>query len=117
VAAVLARDGVALVLSDHGNAEQMIDRDTGQARTAHTTFPVPFVVIGRRYEGAGGGDPGAGGEDDRPGAGSAAPVPAWPPGILADVAPTVLDIMQLPAPPEMTGRSLLRPRTAPAERV
>ena len=117
VAAVLARDGVALVLSDHGNAEQMIDRDTGQARTAHTTFPVPFVVIGRRYEGAGGGDPGAGGGDDRPGAGSAAPVPAWPPGILADVAPTVLDIMQLPVPPEMTGRSLLRPRTATAERV
>ena len=107
VAAVLAGDGVALVLSDHGNAEQMIDRDTGQARTAHTTFPVPFVVIGRRYESAGGGDPGA----------AAAPAPAWPPGILADVAPTVLDIMQLPAPPEMTGRSLLRPRTVPAERV
>ena len=110
VAAVLARDGVALVLSDHGNAEQMIDRDTGQARTAHTTFPVPFVVIGRRYEGAGGGD-------DRPGAGAAAPALALPPGILADVAPTVLDIMRLPAPLEMTGRSLLRPRTATAERV
>jgi 2,3-bisphosphoglycerate-independent phosphoglycerate mutase len=115
VAAVLAGDGVALVLSDHGNAEQMIDRDTGQAHTAHTTFPVPFVVIGRRYEGAGGGDAGAGGGDAR--SGVAAPALVLPPGILADVAPTVLDIMRLPVPPEMTGRSLLRPRTATAERV
>jgi len=86
VAAVLARGGVAVVTADHGNAEQMVDPHTGQPHTAHTTNPVPFVVVAQTLEGR--------------------PV-ELPRGCLADVAPTVLDLMGLDKPPEMTGCSLL----------
>ncbi len=89
VRAVEERGGVALVVADHGNSEQMIDRETGQPHTAHTCSPVPFVIIDPR----------------RP----RRPV-RLPTGILADVAPTILDIMGLEKPPEMTGVSLLRAR-------
>ncbi len=91
VSAALARGGVAVVVSDHGNAEQMIDTDTGQAHTAHTTSPVPLVVVGPEAL-----------------VGSARALRA---GILADVAPTVLDLMGLKKPPQMTGTSLLRGQT------
>lgn len=80
--AIAARGGAALVLADHGNAEQMLDADGGP-HTAHTTNPVPFVVVG------------AGGLRLREG------------GVLGDVAPTVLDLMGITQPPEMTGRSLI----------
>lgn len=87
VSTVIAAGGVAFVLSDHGNAEQMVDPETGQPHTAHTTFPVPFIAIGpEAVVGLA--------RDLRP-------------GILADVAPTVLGVMGLPIPPEMTGKSLL----------
>ncbi|RJQ05200.1 MAG: 2,3-bisphosphoglycerate-independent phosphoglycerate mutase [Bacillota bacterium] len=86
VRATLERGGVALVLSDHGNAERMIDLQTGQPQTAHTVSPVPFALVGASYRGE--------------------PVKLRP-GILADVAPTVLDIMGLEKPREMTGQSLL----------
>ncbi len=75
--------GVLIVTSDHGNAEAMVYRTTRSPNTAHTTNPVPFCVVGAR------------GAHLREGGG------------LADVAPTVLDIMGLPIPEEMTGRSLL----------
>ncbi len=71
-----------LVTADHGNADQMIDYATGGPHTAHTLHPVPIVLVG------------------------AGPVPLRS-GILADVAPTLLQLMGLPQPPEMTGRSLL----------
>ncbi len=83
-AAVQQKGGVLIVLADHGNAEMMIDTDGGP-HTAHTTNPVPCIVIG------------AGNVKLRPG------------GKLGDVAPTVLELLGLEAPPEMTGRSLLRP--------
>ena len=83
VAAVESRGGVALVTADHGNAEQMIDETTGEPHTAHTLNPVPVFV-------AGGG-----------------PHPLRP-GILADVAPTLLELLGIEAPSEMTGASLLR---------
>lgn len=86
VTAVLGAGGVALVCSDHGNAEQMIDPETGQAHTAHTTSPGPLVLASRAWEGR---------------------AVDLPRGILADVAPTVLDIMGLGKPPEMTGVSRL----------
>jgi len=73
-----------LITADHGNCEQMLDPLTGQPHTAHTTNPVPFVVV----------DDALCGKTLREGG-------------LADVAPTVLDIMGLPKPNEMTGRSLL----------
>jgi 2,3-bisphosphoglycerate-independent phosphoglycerate mutase len=80
--AVARRGGLAMVTADHGNAEQMIDEATGEPHTAHTLNPVPIFV--------------AGGE----------PKPLRS-GILADVSPSLLQLMGLPAPPEMTGRSLL----------
>jgi len=83
--AVLDRDGVLLVTADHGNAEQMIDPETGGPHTAHTLNPVPVILAGRRFRGA----------RLREG------------GILADIAPTLMEIMGIKRPPEMTGRSLL----------
>ncbi|MEX2541938.1 MAG: 2,3-bisphosphoglycerate-independent phosphoglycerate mutase [Trueperaceae bacterium] len=82
VEAVAAKGGVALVLADHGNAETMLD-EVGRPHTAHTTNPVPCLLIG------------AGNFRLRDG------------GVLGDVAPTILELMGLPAPKEMTGRSLI----------
>jgi 2,3-bisphosphoglycerate-independent phosphoglycerate mutase len=86
LAAVAARGGAALVVADHGNAEQMIAEDGGP-HTAHTTNPVPCVLVG-----------GPTGRTLRDG------------GVLGDVAPTVLELLGLDQPAPMTGRSLLRSR-------
>jgi 2,3-bisphosphoglycerate-independent phosphoglycerate mutase len=83
VDAVTAAGGVLLVTGDHGNAEEMVD-ERGNPQTKHTTSPVPLVLIGRGYEAARLKD-----------------------GILADVAPTICDLMGLPPGPAMTGHSLL----------
>jgi 2,3-bisphosphoglycerate-independent phosphoglycerate mutase len=85
VEATLARGGALLVTADHGNADEMVDRVTGAPHTAHTTNPVPFIVV----------QEGVAGRQLRTG------------GVLADVAPTVLDLMGLPLAPEMTGRGLI----------
>ena len=76
--------GEMLVTADHGNAEMMFDKETGQAHTAHTTNPVPFVYYGREAKMA-------------------------TTGALSDVAPTMLYLMGLEQPTEMTGRSLIGP--------
>ena len=76
--------GQALITADHGNCEQMVDYEAGQRHTQHTTDPVPLVYVGEMAR-----------ELLREG------------GILADVAPTLLDLMALQQPAEMTGRSLL----------
>ncbi len=83
VAALKATGGAMLLTADHGNCETMVDPVTGGPHTAHTTNPVPVAVLG--------GPPGARLRDGR----------------LADVAPTILDLLGLPQPPEMTGRSLI----------
>ncbi len=75
-------NGVLLITADHGNAEQMIDYKTGEPHTAHTTNPVPLVLVGM--------------EDI-----------SLKTGKLADLAPTMLDIMGLEKPEEMTGESIL----------
>ena len=82
VRAITRAGGVALVTADHGNAERMLD-DEGMPHTAHTTNPVHLIVVGAR-EGTTVRD-----------------------GILGDVAPTILQLMGIPQPPQMTGRSLL----------
>ncbi|MBP7241196.1 2,3-bisphosphoglycerate-independent phosphoglycerate mutase [Amaricoccus sp.] len=76
--------GAMIVTADHGNAEVMVDPETGGPHTAHTLNPVPVILVG--------GPPGA-----RLRAG----------GRLADLAPTLLELLGLPQPPEMSGRSLI----------
>ncbi|MFJ7006374.1 2,3-bisphosphoglycerate-independent phosphoglycerate mutase [Pseudomonas putida] len=76
-------DGEALITADHGNVEQMEDECTGQAHTAHTTEPVPFIYVGKRN------------------------VKVREGGVLADVAPTMLKLLGLEKPVEMTGTSIL----------
>lgn len=84
--------GTMLITADHGNAEYMLDK-AGNPWTAHTTNPVPFILVeGEKLK-----IPGYGGNVDLRNDGK-----------LADIAPTILDILQLSQPPEMTGRSLLR---------
>ncbi|MBR7084602.1 MAG: 2,3-bisphosphoglycerate-independent phosphoglycerate mutase, partial [Oscillospiraceae bacterium] len=83
VDAILAKGGVALITADHGNADKMYEAD-GSPFTAHTTNPVPFIAVGAgqrkvREEG----------------------------GVLADLSPTILKLMELPQPAEMTGSSLI----------
>ena len=82
VDAIKAQGGVALITADHGNADQMEDYEKGGAFTAHTTNVVPLVLIGK--------------EDAK-----------LKPGRLADLAPTMLDLMGLEKPVEMTGESLI----------
>ncbi len=83
VEAVLARGGTVLVSGDHGNAEHMCDGE-GCPLTAHTINPVPLVIMGGQVAGR-----------------------SLRPGSLEDVAPTILDLLGLPKPVEMTGTSLL----------
>jgi 2,3-bisphosphoglycerate-independent phosphoglycerate mutase len=85
--------GTALITADHGNAEYMFDEE-GRPWTAHTTNPVPFILV----EGEGLKIPGHGTD-----------VVLRNDGRLADIAPTILEILRLPQPIEMTGRSLLQP--------
>ena len=92
-AAVIAAGGALLVTADHGNAEQMADPETRQNHTAHTRNPVPIVLAA-----------GGAGRTLRN-------------GTLADIAPTVLDLMGLPRPAEMTGASLLGDCNAGAETI
>ena len=83
IKAVQAQNGVALITADHGNAEQMLDYDTGGPFTAHTTNVVPLIGIGL-------GDK------------------QLKEGRLADLAPTMLELLGLEKPAEMTGESLLK---------
>jgi len=83
---IVKKGGAVLLTADHGNAEKMIDLTTGQPHTAHTTNPVPFTLIindGQKYSLR---------ED----------------GILADIAPTALELLHIPQPKAIDGKSLIR---------
>jgi len=82
--AVLERGGSLLVTADHGNCEQMVDPKSGEPHTAHTTNPVPVFWIAQDAVGQGLRD-----------------------GGLVDLAPTVLELMKIPQPDEMSGRTLI----------
>ncbi|WP_127836290.1 2,3-bisphosphoglycerate-independent phosphoglycerate mutase [Clostridium prolinivorans] len=83
---VLEKDGIVFITADHGNAETMIDFSTGEPMTAHTTDPVPFLYISKEAKG----------KELREG------------GKLCDIAPTMLEVMGLEIPSEMTGKSLIK---------
>lgn len=85
--AVQSVNGEILVTADHGNVEQMTDHQTGQAHTAHTSNPVPLVYLGRQAKIHSGGS-------------------------LRDIAPTMLYLLGMTPPAEMTGRSLLEPTSS-----
>ena len=76
--------GQCLITADHGNVEQMFDEDTRQTHTQHTIFPVPLIYVGDRK------------------------ISLLPSGALSDISPTILTLMDLPQPIEMTGQSLVK---------
>lgn len=88
VPAVLERGGVVAITSDHGNCEVMIDPQTGTPHTYHTTNPVPFLLVGDRYRG----------------------VKLRPEASLCDVAPTMLELLEMPQPEAMGGKTLIQTR-------
>ena len=85
VKAVLAQGGALVVTADHGNAEQEFDPSTGGPYTAHTTYDVPLIVVDDGLKGC----------------------PLVDGGALCDIAPTLLDLLGIEKPAEMTGTSLV----------
>jgi 2,3-bisphosphoglycerate-independent phosphoglycerate mutase len=83
IQAALERNYYVLLTADHGNCDEMVDPATGEPHTQHTVYPVPFLLLGDREAQLGIGRG------------------------LSDVAPTVLDLLNLPQPPQMTGCSLI----------
>lgn len=83
---VLAYGGIMLITGDHGNAEEMIHASTGEIETEHSSNPVPFIAVSNELVGR---------------------AQTLPSGILADIAPTILALLQLQVPSTMTGRNLL----------
>lgn len=81
----LAYDGALVITADHGNAEEMIDAQSGQIETEHSSNPVPLIVIAKEVMGMG---------------------QMLPTGVLADVAPTILGLLHIAVPSQMSGRNL-----------
>lgn len=90
ISATDAAGGLCIVMADHGHAEEMLDYHTGKPRTAHTLNPVPFILVSNKHY-------------------------KLKPGRLADVAPTILYLMRVRKPKEMTGYSLLRSKRQPGD--
>ncbi|GAB4283586.1 MAG: 2,3-bisphosphoglycerate-independent phosphoglycerate mutase [Candidatus Dojkabacteria bacterium] len=84
IEATLKKDGAVVITADHGNAEEMINLQTGEVDTKHSINQVPFIVVSKHL----------------------GPLEI-PLGTLADIAPTILSLMGLEVPPQMTGRNLL----------
>ena len=83
---VEAYEGTLLITADHGNSEEMIDLKTGEIETEHSTSPVPFIAISKNLMGK---------------------AQTLTSGILADIAPTILALLNIEVPGSMTGRNLL----------
>ncbi len=86
VATTMAQGGTCIVTADHGNVEEMINPVTGGVDTEHSVNPVPFILIDREHQGLS---------------------QELPSGVLADIGPTVLKILNIPKPGEFSGRSLI----------
>lgn len=87
VSTVTERGGVVLITADHGNAEELINNETGEVDTEHSIYPVPFIICGKQYQ--------------------MQTNKVLQKGILADVGPTMLKILNIQRPVEMTGRELI----------
>jgi len=83
---ILAHDGVLFITADHGNCEYMIEAESDNINTEHSTNPVPFIAIAKELKQKN---------------------ITLMPGILADIAPTYIQAMDIPIPSEMSGRDLL----------
>lgn len=92
---ILSKDGILLITSDHGNAERVVYKSSGNVETKHDQNPVPLYVVAKEFQ------KNRSQEEITESVKEAA-------GILSDIAPTILELMQLPIPAEMTGDSLLR---------
>jgi 2,3-bisphosphoglycerate-independent phosphoglycerate mutase len=94
---VLEKDGIAIITADHGNAEVMLDLKTGKISKEHTANPVPFVIVGKDFK------------KKKTDLLKKQQLHSLPPlGVLSDVAPTLLELMEIQQPKEMTGISLLQ---------
>ena len=95
---ILAKGGVAVITADHGNAEELINLQTGVMDKEHSTNPVPLIVVGKEWEGKALGAVETLGSDLSL---------VSPQGLISDVAPTILKIMGLKQPEEMNGSPLV----------
>ena len=84
--------------ADHGNGEEVTNLQTGEKDKEHSTNPVPFLIVAKEFQGQ------AGPAGDPPNGDLSLMAPV---GMLADVAPTVLSLLGIPIPPEMSGRPLI----------
>lgn len=87
VSTVTERGGVVMITADHGNAEELINNETGEVDTEHSIYPVPLIICSKQYQ--------------------LQTNKVLQKGILADVGPTMLKILNIPRPVEMTGRELI----------
>ncbi len=81
-----ALNGTALITADHGNTEELINLQTGEVDTEHSTNPVPLIIVSNQFKGQ---------------------PQKLSPGVLADIAPTILKLLNIPKPDQMTGKALL----------
>jgi 2,3-bisphosphoglycerate-independent phosphoglycerate mutase len=95
---VLSFDGVAMITADHGNADVMFNMQTGQIDKEHSTNPVPFIMVGNEYAGRNFGWQNVVNSDLSL---------VQPQGILSDIAPTILKVLRIDKPENMTGVSLM----------
>lgn len=99
ISAVLQKNGVAVITADHGNAEEVVNLQTGEIDKEHSSNPVPLIIVGKAWTGRAS-------EFGSDIIGNDLSI-VTPAGILADVAPTILKIMGLPIPKTMAGRPLI----------
>lgn len=95
---ILGKGGVAFITADHGNAEELVNLQSGKVDKEHSTYPVPFIVVGKQWEGKTAGLPEGPNSDLSL---------VQPSGLLSDIAPTILKVMNLEKSKDMTGSSLI----------
>ena len=98
VATTLSMNGTVLVTADHGNGEEMVNPATGETDKEHSAYPVPLLVIGKNFER----------KNISECTQMQGPMIPPPTGVLGDIAPTMLEILGIPKPLEMTGVSLIQ---------